>query len=391
VSDRATRNTQAGTMGGAPAPTVKGWVFLPLGFLLLLGLATMIGTARGANPVRAWEIYFVNLLFWSGIAQAGIVLSAVMVITNARWWLPLRRIAEGMASFLPVSFVLFVLLFVAGKQLFPWNQNPAMERSPWLTWHPLEIRDMVAIIVLYGMSFAYLFTSIGRQKRGYADEGPGRTLEVLSPALAVVYAVVYSLLAIDLVMGLSPPWHSTLYGGYFFMGSLYTGLAALAILIVLHRSSPGPEGLIGERHRHDLGKLLFAFCMVAGDFFWSQFLVIWYGNLPAETDYLLRRIESGPWAVLSWGVLVVAFVLPFIILLSQRVKVKSAGLVTVALIVLVGMWFERYVLVVPSVYAGETVPLGWTELAITLGFISLSVSTYLIYLKLIPRLYARTE
>jgi Ni/Fe-hydrogenase subunit HybB-like protein len=354
---------------------------------LLAGIVTMVQATRGSDSGRAWEVYLVNLLFWSGISQAGLIMSAVMVMTNASWWRPIRRIAEGMTAFLPASFVLFVIFFAGARDLFPWVDWSAESRSPWLDWDALVWRDIGAISLLYIVSFVYLFVSIRMQRDG-VSRNRSKTIRILSPILVLIYAIVYSLLAIDLIMTLSPPWFSTLFGAYFFIGNLYTGLAMLAILAVFLQGSPGGIEPIERRHRRDIARLILAFCMITGDFFWSQFLVIWYGNLPEEIMFLLRRVDSTPWAILSWTVLVIAFIVPFLVLLSRRMKVNRAGLAGVSVIILVGMWLERYVLVVPSVYPGDSIPFGWTELGISIGFLSLCAISFILYLRSIPFLYA---
>jgi len=354
-------------------------------FLLLLGILSMLAALKGAEPGRAWEIYLVNLLFWSGISQAGPILSAVMFMTGARWWSPLRRMADGMASFLPLSFLLFVLLFLFGKNLFPWIHIPDGSRSPWLNWDLLVLRDIIGIGILYLMSFVFLYYS-NRSHNG-TDEDPGarKVIEVLSPVLVVVYTIVHSLLAIDLVMSLSPSCYSTLFGGYFFIGNLYAGIATLAILAVIFKHSPDRGEPIGVSQFHDLSKLLLVFCLITGYFFWSQFVVLWYGNIPEETQFLLQRIDTPRWAYMSGAVLLVAFILPFLLLLSRRVKINPKCVLLVSLVVLVGMWLERFVLVVPSVYNGDSIPLGWMELGISLGFFSLCAISYSTYIRSIPR------
>jgi Ni/Fe-hydrogenase subunit HybB-like protein len=354
--------------------------------VVIVGAITMVIALGGTEPQRAWEIYIVNLLFWSGISQAGIILSAVMVMTNARWWHPLRRIAEAMASFLPISFVLFIIFFLGGKNLFPWTSMPEASRSQWLDWDSMVIRDVMGIAVLYLMSFVYISISVRRQGEGAEEQNACRAIAILAPLLVVTYTLVYSLLAIDLVMTLSPPWYSTLFGGYFFIGALYTGLAAIAVIAVVMDTFYHQGALLDARHRHDLGMFLLAFCMITGDFFWSQFLVIWYGNIPEEISFLLRRVNSSPWSNLSWAVLLIAFIVPFVVLLSKKVKVKPLGLCLISIIILIGMWLERYVLIIPSTYHGDSIPFGWEELSITLGFASLCLISYMTYLRAVPAL-----
>ena len=119
----------------------------------------------------------------------------------------------------------------------------------------------------------------------------------------------------------------------------------------------GLEHFIQAKHFHDLGNLLLAFCLVTGDFFYSQFLVIWYGNLPNETRYVLLRVRESPWDLLAWTVLFVCFAIPFVVLLSRKVKRKPASMMTLGIIILIGMWLERFLLLSPR--SGKKAPSPW--------------------------------
>jgi Ni/Fe-hydrogenase subunit HybB-like protein len=185
-------------------------------------------------------------------------------------------------------------------------------------------------------------------------------------------------------MALDPSWYSTLFGAYFFVSSFYLGLAAIAILAVLAQRRLGLEEQIGRRQFHDLGKLLFGFCLVTGNFFWSQFVVIWYGNLPEETAYLILRGYEMPWAPLTWTILIVSFIIPFLLLLSRRVKESPRILLPIALVILIGMWIERYILVVPSLWHQAGLPFGWIELLITGGFLAAVALSYSAFLSIFP-------
>ena len=186
----------------------------------------------------------------------------------------------------------------------------------------------------------------------------------------VLYAIVGSLLAFDLVMSLDPHWISTLFGAYVCIGNLYAGLGLLAVLGWL---LPTQAGSVVERRgvSHDLGKLLFGFCILWTYLFWCHYLPIWYANLPEETGFLIVRLHTAPWQSVSWSVLLLNFLLPFPLLLLQWIKRTPRALAVVGASVVTGMWLERYVLVVPSVWHETWLPLGWLELGILGGFIAL--------------------
>lgn len=344
----------------------KRWPILwLLPLIFLAGAVTFVQALTGPNAHRAWQIFLVNFLFWSGISQAGVVFLAILCVTGAKWAQSLKGTAAGMGSFLPFSFLLFLLLYSGRNTIFPWIAHPVEEKAIWLNFPFLFLRDGIGLGVLIGMSFVLVFSRYGRS-------------QLFSSVFLLVYALVYSLLGFDLVMSLDPYWYSTLFGAYFFISSFYLGLAALAVFSFLSwRYLEIRE--IGRAQFHDLGKLLFAFCMVTGDFLWSQFAVIWYGNIPEETEYVILRGMEMPWAPVAWVVLIVAFVIPLFVLLSRGVKENPWSLLAIASVILIGMWFERYLLVVPSLWHEETLPLGWVELLITLGFFTAFAISYLVF------------
>lgn len=339
--------------------------FLGLAATLVAGvIAFALGVTSDAE--RTWGIFLVNFLFWSGISQAGAVFLAILYVTRAKWAEPLKEIAARMVAFLPLSFFLFFLLYLGRESIFPWVTNPVPEKGAWLNVPFLFVRDGIGLFLLIGASLLLVFS---RHARG----------ALFSSIFLLLYTLVYSVIGFDLVMSLAPHWYSTLFGAYFFMSSLYVGLAALAIVSALTRKYVKLDKDIGSSQFHDLGKLLFAFCILTGDFLWSQFAVIWYGNIPEETEYVILRTMEMPWAPVAWGVLIGSFVVPFLVLLSRGVKENPRSLLAIASVILIGMWLERYLLVVPSLLHQETLPLGWMELFITLGFFGAFAMTYLMF------------
>ncbi len=347
---------------------------------LAMGIFAFISGISGPERLRAWQIFLVNFLFWTGISQAGVVFSAVLYVTSAQWGKPIRKIAEGMVAFLPVSLLLFPLLFIGLDVLFPWIHGPgrglhgtvAEEKVLWLHAPFHILRDGIALLILSGVSLVFVY---------YSHNGRERTSRILSPILLILYVLVYTLIAFDLVMALDSHWISTLFGWYFFIGNFYVGLAAIAISAVLMRRRFHLEESITPPLFHDLGKLIFGFSFFWVYLFWSQYLTIWYGNLPEETEYIIVRVKEFPWAYLSWAVLVLAWVIPFLALLGRNAKRNPLVLIFVSTIVVIGIWLERYVLVVPSLWHEGTLPLGWVELLVTLGFFAAFVFSYLISIR----------
>ena len=375
---------------------------------VIAGVLGFILGATGPQSTRAWQIFLVNMIFWSGIAQAGIVFSAIMHITNGRWGVPVKRFAEGSSAFLPISFVLFFLIIVGRRHLFPWLEQPVEVERAWLNFPFLFTRDLIGIIVLGVMGIAYLYFSL-RPDMGMmleAGQNPGKglrkalirdwrgieeerkrsreALSILSVVFILMYVMVFSLLSVDLVMSLDPHWYNTLFGGYFFIGNIYIGLAFLAVLSISMRKYYGLEDYITVDHLHDMGKFMLAFCMLTGDFMWSQYLVIWYGNLQHESSFILVRVFTMPWRYLSIFVMVVAILIPFLALIPKRVKRNPKRLLVVSVIILVAMWFERYLMIVPSIWKEGTFPLGWIEGLVTLGFLGAVMLAFFAFIQRFP-------
>ena len=180
----------------------------------------------------------------------------------------------------------------------------------------------------------------------------------LSYLFAALYVLVMTIISWDLIMSLTPEWYSTLFGPYFFIGCLYTALAAIFVLTVTSRSKTNLTTILRPKHFHDLGKMQLAFLMVTGDFFFSQYLLIWYGNVPEETKFLILRFRYTPWESLSVAVLIMIFAIPFVLLLNRRIKMKPRLMLGLSLIILAGMWLQNFLLVVPSLWKDSALPPG---------------------------------
>jgi Ni/Fe-hydrogenase subunit HybB-like protein len=353
----------------------------------------------GSQAQRAWQAYLINFLFWTGLAFGTVLFSTALTLAKGGWGRPLKRLAEAPGAFLPVAFVLFWVLFFGKEILFPWVLEPPHHKEVWLSAGFVFARDGASLLILTALALTLIYYSVrgdlklaARGASGNWDveepsrEGTGQTRTVLSVCYASLYAVLVSLIAFDLVMSLNPHWYSTLFGAYFFMGAFYSGLAAVMLLACLSVRTMGLGDFIHKKQFHDLGKLILAFCIVTGDFFYSQFVVIWYGNIPEETRHVILRIREAPWNSIAWTVLVVCYALPFAVLLSKSVKMKPGAMIALSAVILSGMWLERFLLIVPSIWKGTELPIGIIELLITAGFFGIMALCVLFFLKKFPML-----
>jgi hypothetical protein len=360
--------------------------------MLAAGVATFIAALAAGEAERAWQAFLLNFLFFTGIAQAGVIFSAAYHVSKGRWGDAFRRMGESLGYFLPFGIGLFLILMAFGAgTVFVWAREPVPGKEAWLNVPFLTARDLVALLVVAGLSAAYVYWSqrpalyaavsagaVARSalvKRWIDGAGSPRDTErcaartrVLAPALLIAFGIGFTLIAFDLVMSLDPHWYSTLFGWYFFVGAFYAALAFLAVAAALLRKPWRLEEHLKTQQSHDLGRLLFGFCLLTGGLFWAQWLVFWYGDLPEEIGYVIRRYYEMPFAPLAWTMTYGAFLLPLVVLLSKPLKKDPRRLMWVALWILAMMWLERYVWIVPSIWKGSGAPLA-IELLITAGFL----------------------
>ena len=345
-------------------------------------LAFLLGIVGGAGR-RAWAIFLVNLLFWSGLAVTGPAVAGMIEVTEGRWGGRLRRIAATTAAFLPVSFVLFLVLFAGLPALYPWVTTPIPKKAAWLNVPFFVVRIVVEVAALYWVSIRFA-KAVHDSPAGPAEE-PGRARRArLAVVLLLLYGVVVSLLGYDLVMTLDPTWFSGLLGGYVLVTSLYSGFAFLVLLVGI-KSFGRPSWVMPPREVQDLAKLVFATSILWMYFFWSQYLVIWYGNVPVETRYVLGRFFEDPYRGLAWTSFFIGWLIPFAYLLARltgRPPESHRLLVGVSCLSLLAIFLERIVLVFPSVTPSIGLGSVVVSIFVTAGFAALFILSYLLF---VPR------
>jgi hypothetical protein len=397
-------NTVSGRVSGLAAAL---WVVA-----IAIGSVGFYVAVRQA-PQRAWQAVWVNFLFWTALAQAGVIFGAILVVAKGHWGKPFRRVAEATGGFLPVSLLVFVAMYWGAGYIFPWMEPVEGHiNRQWLTHDGVFLRNGILLLVLYGASLYFLRVSlrpdallaserqagwrrrylekVARGWRGDEEEAARsrRILAWLAPVLILAWVVVFSLLSVDLTMSLMPGFYSVIWGPLFFVAGWLCLVSLVAVIAQRYRGRYHLDDVWGKWEFHDLGKLMFAFVIFWSYLWFSQYLPIWYGNLGRETIFFEQRLVNG-FGPLLYAQMALIFAIPFALLLWRVPKMSSRHLSLVGLIILVGFWLERYNAVVPSTWKGEGVPLGWIEAAVTLGFLGLFGWSYSVYASLAPKIPIR--
>jgi hypothetical protein len=364
---------------------------------------------------RAWSAFHANWLFFAALSQAGVVFVAVQRITTARWSRAVIRFMEGYVAFLPIAFVFLLLTIFVGKgHVFPWTREaiPNPEKATYYNATFLTIRDIVIFGLMTLLGWWYIYTSLrldvgrvpewgapwgrgwrDRMRNGFGEERREiHSTHSLQGKLAVwtvlLFAFGWSVLSWDLSMGLSLHFQSTLYSWWFFMGAWLCALSLFGVIVLSwNRFLNTADGLIEERHFHDIGKLMFAFTAFWGYLTFGQYLVIWYGNLGEETFFMRLRLDP-PWVWVTVTSVVLVFAMPFFGLLSRAAKVFKPTFLLFALCSLVGMWMMRYIEVYPSRYGNTPThaPFGFWEIGVLLLYVGLWGWVYCAFMDAFPRM-----
>ncbi len=407
-----------------------------VGFAVLGFFAFCVALQR--EPQTAWLSFHTNFIYFGSLAQGGLIFGGAFVIVGARWPGPLRRVMEGLAAWVPITFILGCIDYFGGNYLFEWKREGAVHgKEVWLNSARLYGMDLFILGVCAVLTLYFLKSSNRPLLKGLADGGDGfgrnmaqkwtsnwrgareewdsawANLSVKTAPILLFMVMGWTFIAFDQVMSMEQTWYSNLFGAYVTWGGVLSAVAFTALWTAFNRNNPEFKGSITESRQHDIGKLLFAFSIFWMYLFWSQYLVIWYGNLPEETQFFRDRlgnqflIDKGfsdrAWAA-AWSAIdfnwdrlstaygwtamtawVCSWIIPFWVLMGQRPKKTPWILGPVAAIVLFGLWLERNLLIWPSVIKDDSLSwLGPFQILIALGFAGAFAAVFQIYSRVFP-------
>jgi hypothetical protein len=343
-----------------------------------LGGAAALAAATAGGWRHALAAYLVNFVYFVSLALGALFFVLVQFATRAGWSVGVRRIAEGIAPnlFVPMA-VLAVPVLLGVHVLYPWTDAARVAGDPRLqakaAW--LNVPFFVGRAVFYFTVWSVISTAFFRWSTRQDRTGDPRItnrMETASTAALILFAFTVTFFAFDFVMSLTPDWYSTIFGVYFFAGCVVSFFSLLAVAAFAIQGAGRLRHAITTEHYHDLGKLVFAFTVFWAYIGFSQYMLMWYANLPEETIWYQAR-QTGGWTAVSVLLLFGHFALPFVALMSRNVKRRKPLLVTGAVWVLVMHWVDVYWLVMPSQSEG-IVPLSVMDVLMFAGIGGLFVA-----------------
>lgn len=349
-----------------------------LGIILFL-----IGAVTGLigyfiDPSRASYSYLTSFLFLLSVSVGSLLLVAIEYAANAVWSTPFRRISEFLSSSLPLLIILVIPLLLSVQNLFVWSHGSEVAKDPMLQAKSVYLNTpffsvRVLVILLIWALFYYLIIKNSRKQDETGDQLLTKKNIKLSVIFIPVFAITLTIQSIDWIMSLESRWFSTMFGVYLFAGITCAALAALALVSVLLKEKGYLHPKITRDHFYSLGTLLFVFICFWGYIAFSQYMLIWYGNLPEETFWFMQRWQGG-WIVVSLFIIFGHFVVPFAVLLSHPSKTNLKKLKFISIWILAMHFIDLYWLIMPSMNSnGLHYSFSWMDISFLIAVIGIII------------------
>jgi Ni/Fe-hydrogenase subunit HybB-like protein len=396
-----------------------------IAFVVLGGLLAMYGGTwiyqminglgvTGLNRPVMWALYIVNFVYFIGIGHAGTFISAALRVLKVEWRRPVSRAAETLTVFALISAAMFPLVHLGRTWKFYWLLPIPNQRQLWPSYHSPLLWDMTAIFTYLSCSILFAYIGLipdlamardhttGWRHRFYEMLALGwhgteqewanqeTTLNVFSFAIIPVMFSVHTIVSWDFAMAIQPGWHSTVFGPYFVVGALFSGVAAVILVMAIARKAMHLEYFLRPEHFNGMAKFLLVLSLAWAYFYFNDYLVPWYGQAPVEKILQLAVFGAG-YATPLWGLMLVSnIVIPWLTLWSKRIRTSIPALVVISIMVQVGMYLERY-LIIPVTLSRNEFPYSWglyipnwPESVITVGAFALVGFLYLIFSRFFP-------
>lgn len=343
-----------------------------LGAMAIGGLGLFIAGMM-ADKNRAWASFVVNHFFFLGIAMGALFFVSIQYISQTMWSAPIRRVSEALTAYLPFGIVTFGMLFYGLHDIYHWTHPEYVAgdlvlegKKAYLNQTFFIIRDSVALILWIIFAKKMIGNSLKQDET--RDAALSERNKFLAPIFLMIFAISFTMVAFDQLMSLDAHWFSTMFGVYAFAGIFYSGLAATGIMLVFLRRRGMLTGIVNDNHLHDVGKFMFAFTVFWAYIGFSQFMLIWYANLPEETGYFIKRMST-PWMPLSIFLLVGKFLVPFFFLMRRSAKRTESILFYTGIFMLIAQYMDLVWIVQPEFFNEKGLHLGWIEIGTTVGFL----------------------
>jgi hypothetical protein len=352
-----------------------------------LGVVAAAVSIAGAvvAPAQFYRGYLIGYMLVLGFSLGSLALLMLGHLTGGNWWMIGRRVLEAAVGNLPLITLFFLPIWFGRHYLYVWLDPGFVKTHQAVASKAGYLNDQfwtIRAVIYFALWNLWGWALRRGSRRQDDDSSPAvwQALKVWSAPGILVFGLTITLASTDWVMSLDPTWYSTIYGMFIIISEMLSVMALLIVVLCSMRSSEPYDKILGPDKLHDYGKLMLAFTMVWAYFSFSQWLIIWAGNLPEEITWYLYRINGG-WQTVALTLVILQFALPFLLLLSREIKRDARKLMPLALLVLVMRYVDIYWLVAPNPFPGTAgtehhLTYHWTYLAAPLALLGLWLGAF---------------
>jgi hypothetical protein len=340
--------------------------------MVLVGIAALV-TAFMGDPQRAWANILLNNVYFVSLSVGALLFVAIQRVTHSGWSAGFIRVPEAMAGFLPVAAVLFLVMILGANSLYHWSQADAvshdpllMHKAPYLNL-PFWIGRMVVYFALWILMY-YIIRRLSVKEDHVGGMEIFKTLEHRSRVSIFIVLITFIFAIIDWIMSIDAHWYSTIFAVKDFVAAFHHA-AIVITFIVLLMNQKGYFPFLNKSHLGDFSRYIFMLCIIWGYFWFAQFMLIWYGNIPEETAYFLPRAQGEGWRCFFFANIAINWFLPFVLLMPKATSRNRTILKIVIPFLIAGQFIDLYVQIFPGT-VGEQV-LGFQEIGTFIGFAGL--------------------
>jgi len=357
------------------------------GVLIVLGLVS-VTLGYLSDPDRTWANYLLNNYYFFSLSMGGAFFFVIQYISQSGWSAGFKRVPEAMMSWLPFAAVFFLLLYFGTHSLYHWSHEEAVAEDGLLS-HKSPFLNVPFFFIRMLVFFAlWIFFSRTLRKFSLMEDLEGGTKwfeksEFYSKVFVFILAITFSFAGIDWIMSIDAHWYSTLFALKNMVAAFLHG-SSILILIILILNANGYFPFLNKFHLHDFGRYLFMLAIIWGYFWFAQFMIIWYGNIPEETIYFSVRWEKG-WQSLFFLDIILNWAVPFILLLPVKASKNRNVILVVILFLIIGQYIDLYLQIMPGTTG--VLQFGFVEAGMFLGYaglFALVTATALGKAKIIP-------
>lgn len=339
--------------------------------MILIGLVAVIA-GFVSDPARTWPNVLLNNMYFITLSMGALMFYAIQYISGSSWSALIQRIPLAAGAFLPIGFILMLLLYFGLHDIYEWS-HPEITETDKLMAHKAPFLNVPFFMIRMVLYFAlwvplfFLLRSMARKEDQIGGEQWYHKSAFYAKVFIFAAVLIFSLASVDWIMTIDAHWYSTMFGFRSMITSMYYGTAIIILLIfLLKRMDFFPQ--LKEAHCHDLARYLFRFSIVFGYLWFMQFLIIWYANIPESTIYYTPRLH-GEWKFFFYAEPIINWAIPFVVVMADDFGRKKPVLIGISALLMIGLWMSLFLQIMPGSYG--SLKLGFLEIGIWIGYIGL--------------------